>query len=149
MSNMKNYSQPIMILCFYWLIVLLLYFFISSTLVYTTSVKMSDDEMEKFEITDYDLDNEFNMNRPYKRMSKNQAIYGSVKNSKLYIWNRKNYFLWAVSLYFCNAKYPVPTIKTSSDPFKMFLFLRSKILQVLMVKGPYIFFVKAEQASQT
>lgn len=44
---------------------------------------MSDDEMEKFEITDYDLDNEFNMNRPYKRLSKNQAIYGNVENSKL------------------------------------------------------------------
>lgn len=37
---------------------------------------MSDDEMEKFEITDYDLDNEFNMHRPQKRLTKNQAIYG-------------------------------------------------------------------------
>lgn len=38
---------------------------------------MSDDEMEKFEITDYDLDNEFNMNRPKRRLTKNQAIYGN------------------------------------------------------------------------
>ncbi|VVC32145.1 Hypothetical protein CINCED_3A008171 [Cinara cedri] len=37
---------------------------------------MSDDEMEKFEITDYDLDNEFNMHRPQKRLTKHQAIYG-------------------------------------------------------------------------
>ncbi|XP_050443054.1 tuftelin-interacting protein 11 [Adelges cooleyi] len=37
---------------------------------------MSDDEMEKFEITDFDLDNEFNMNRPQRRLTKNQAIYG-------------------------------------------------------------------------
>lgn len=32
--------------------------------------------MEKFEITDFDLDNEFNMHRPQKRLTKNQAIYG-------------------------------------------------------------------------
>ncbi|XP_050520902.1 tuftelin-interacting protein 11 [Daktulosphaira vitifoliae] len=37
---------------------------------------MSDEEMEKFEITDFDLDNEFNMNRPQRRLTKNQAIYG-------------------------------------------------------------------------
>jgi len=41
---------------------------------------MSDDEMEKFEITDFDLDNEFNINRPKKRLSKNQAIYGNICN---------------------------------------------------------------------
>jgi len=41
---------------------------------------MSDNEYEKFEITDYDLDNEFNINRPYKRPTKNQQIYG--------IWSR-------------------------------------------------------------
>lgn len=37
---------------------------------------MSDEEFEKFEITDYDLDNEFNPNRKHKRSSKNQQIYG-------------------------------------------------------------------------
>ncbi|KAF6204403.1 hypothetical protein GE061_002744 [Apolygus lucorum] len=37
---------------------------------------MSDTEYEKFEITDYDLDNEFSMNRPGRRVSKNQQIYG-------------------------------------------------------------------------
>jgi Tuftelin interacting protein N terminal len=37
---------------------------------------MSDDEVEKFEVTDYDLFNEFNMNRPRHRLSKNKQIYG-------------------------------------------------------------------------
>lgn len=37
---------------------------------------MSDNEYERFEITDYDLDNEFNMNRPRGRHSKHQQIYG-------------------------------------------------------------------------
>ncbi|CAH1965310.1 unnamed protein product [Acanthoscelides obtectus] len=37
---------------------------------------MSDDEMEKFEITDYDLENEFNINRPRKKLSKHHQIYG-------------------------------------------------------------------------
>ncbi|XP_017783824.1 PREDICTED: septin-interacting protein 1 isoform X2 [Nicrophorus vespilloides] len=37
---------------------------------------MSEDEMEKFEITDYDLDNEFNMFRKRKGNSKHQQIYG-------------------------------------------------------------------------
>lgn len=37
---------------------------------------MSEDEVEKFEITDYDLDNEFNMFRPRRNLSKNQQIYG-------------------------------------------------------------------------
>lgn len=50
-----------------------------------TTVKMSDDEMEKFEITDFDLDNEFNMNRPQRRLTKNQAIYGNISNIKLLI----------------------------------------------------------------
>uniref|UniRef100_A0A6B2EKK5 Putative tuftelin-interacting protein tip39 n=1 Tax=Phlebotomus kandelakii TaxID=1109342 RepID=A0A6B2EKK5_9DIPT len=36
---------------------------------------MSDNEYEKFEITDYDLDNEFNPNRR-RRLTKNQQIYG-------------------------------------------------------------------------
>ncbi|CAH1160144.1 unnamed protein product [Phaedon cochleariae] len=37
---------------------------------------MSDDEMEKFEITDYDLDNEFNIHRNRKKQSKHHQIYG-------------------------------------------------------------------------
>lgn len=37
---------------------------------------MSDEEVEKFEITDYDLENEFNINRNRKRLSKNHQIYG-------------------------------------------------------------------------
>ena len=38
---------------------------------------MSDEEFEKFEITDYDLDNEFNVHRSRKKLSKNQQIYGN------------------------------------------------------------------------
>ncbi|XP_055379295.1 septin-interacting protein 1 [Condylostylus longicornis] len=37
---------------------------------------MSDEEFERFEITDYDLENEFNINRPRKRYTKHQQIYG-------------------------------------------------------------------------
>ncbi|PSN55670.1 Tuftelin-interacting protein 11 [Blattella germanica] len=37
---------------------------------------MSEEEVEKFEITDYDLENEFNINRPNRRISKNKQIYG-------------------------------------------------------------------------
>uniref|UniRef100_A0A336M495 CSON002687 protein n=1 Tax=Culicoides sonorensis TaxID=179676 RepID=A0A336M495_CULSO len=37
---------------------------------------MSDEEYERFEITDYDLQNEFNPNRNRRRQTKNQAIYG-------------------------------------------------------------------------
>ncbi|XP_055683962.1 septin-interacting protein 1 [Lutzomyia longipalpis] len=36
---------------------------------------MSDNEYEKFEVTDYDLDNEFNPNRR-RKLTKNQQIYG-------------------------------------------------------------------------
>jgi hypothetical protein len=39
---------------------------------------MSDEEVEKFEITDYDLENEFNINRPGRRVSKNEQIYGKL-----------------------------------------------------------------------
>lgn len=42
---------------------------------------MSDDEMEKFEITDYDLENEFNINRNRKRVSKHHQIYGKNLNA--------------------------------------------------------------------
>jgi hypothetical protein len=43
--------------------------------------KMSDDEVEKFEVTDYDLFNEFNMNRPRHRLSKNKQIYGKYSQT--------------------------------------------------------------------
>ncbi|XP_002736553.1 tuftelin-interacting protein 11, partial [Saccoglossus kowalevskii] len=36
----------------------------------------SDEEVERFEVTDYDLENEFNPNRRQHRQSKNQATYG-------------------------------------------------------------------------
>lgn len=38
---------------------------------------MSDDEVIRFEITDYDLDNEFNINRR-GRAKKEQQIYGTI-----------------------------------------------------------------------
>jgi tuftelin-interacting protein 11 len=38
---------------------------------------MSDEEVLKFEITDYDLENEFNINRT-RRISKNEQIYGKL-----------------------------------------------------------------------
>ena len=38
-------------------------------------ITMSDEEVVKFEITDYDLENEFNINRT-RRISKNEQIYG-------------------------------------------------------------------------
>lgn len=37
---------------------------------------MSDNEYERFEITDYDLENEFNPKRNRRRQTKNQQIYG-------------------------------------------------------------------------
>ncbi|ROT76335.1 Tuftelin-interacting protein 11, partial [Penaeus vannamei] len=37
---------------------------------------MSDNETEKFEVTDYDLENEFNTHRPGRRITKEQQIYG-------------------------------------------------------------------------
>ncbi|XP_058818106.1 septin-interacting protein 1 [Topomyia yanbarensis] len=37
---------------------------------------MADEEYERFEITDYDLDNEFNPNRRNRRPTKHQQIYG-------------------------------------------------------------------------
>lgn len=39
---------------------------------------MSDNEYERFEITDYDLDNEFNPGRR-RNLSKNQQIYGKIR----------------------------------------------------------------------
>lgn len=40
---------------------------------------MSDNEYERFEITDYDLENEFNPNRVRRRQTKEQSIYGKIK----------------------------------------------------------------------
>lgn len=37
---------------------------------------MSDDEVEQFEVTDFDLKNEFNINRS-RRPTKDQQIYGN------------------------------------------------------------------------
>lgn len=37
---------------------------------------MSDNEVEKFEITDYDLENEFGGKRRGRKMTKEQQIYG-------------------------------------------------------------------------
>lgn len=37
---------------------------------------MSEDEMESFEITDYDLDNEFNTNRFRRKLTKQQQMLG-------------------------------------------------------------------------
>lgn len=44
---------------------------------------MSEDEMEKFEITDYDLENEFSMYRNRKGPTKHQQIYGKYPSVKL------------------------------------------------------------------
>lgn len=38
---------------------------------------MSDEEYERFEISDYDLQNEFNINRRGRRATKKQQIYGN------------------------------------------------------------------------
>lgn len=38
------------------------------------------EEYERFEITDYDLDNEFNPNRNRRRPTKKQQIYGLFSN---------------------------------------------------------------------
>lgn len=40
---------------------------------------MGDEEYERFEITDYDLENEFNPNRFRKKQTKQQTIYGKLK----------------------------------------------------------------------
>lgn len=37
---------------------------------------MSEDEVESFEITDYDLENEFNINRPRRKLTKKQQMLG-------------------------------------------------------------------------
>jgi len=39
---------------------------------------MSEDEVESFEITDYDLDNEFNIARPRRKLSKKQQMLGMM-----------------------------------------------------------------------
>lgn len=45
---------------------------------------MSDGEYEKFEITDYDLENEFNPNRGRRRPTKNQQIYGKYNYTYIF-----------------------------------------------------------------
>jgi len=42
-----------------------------------------EDEMEKFEITDFDLANEFNINRSRRGLSKHQQIYGNFRFFRL------------------------------------------------------------------
>jgi len=47
---------------------------------------MSEDEVESFEITDYDLNNEFNIARPRRKLSKKQQMLGitySANNIKM------------------------------------------------------------------
>lgn len=39
------------------------------------------EEYERFEITDYDLDNEFNPNRRGRKLTKKQQIYGKINNN--------------------------------------------------------------------
>ncbi|XP_039287285.1 tuftelin-interacting protein 11 [Nilaparvata lugens] len=46
---------------------------------------MSDEELESFEVTDFDLENEFNINRKQFRQTKNQAIYGEYLSLSLTI----------------------------------------------------------------
>lgn len=41
-------------------------------------MKMSDDEIDEFKITNYDFDNKFDINKSQRRMTKNQAIYGNI-----------------------------------------------------------------------
>lgn len=47
------------------------------------STAMSDNEYERFEISDYDLQNEFNPNRRGRRPTKNQQIYGKWKTTPI------------------------------------------------------------------
>lgn len=51
---------------------------------------MSEDEVESFEITDYDLDNEFNIGRPRRKLSKKQQMLGMIY---IYIKNIISYFI--------------------------------------------------------
>lgn len=53
---------------------------------------MSSPEVEKFEITDYDYENEFNINRPQRRQTKNQAIYGSFAGDSDDEWESRPSF---------------------------------------------------------
>lgn len=47
---------------------------------------MSDTEYEKFEITDYDLESEFNPRGNRRGLSKNQQIYGMYIILQNYIY---------------------------------------------------------------
>ncbi|EDQ89632.1 uncharacterized protein MONBRDRAFT_7972 [Monosiga brevicollis MX1] len=46
-----------------------------------TSVMSSEEEVERFEVTDWDVNNEFNPNRRHRKLSKKQAIYGVFDES--------------------------------------------------------------------
>jgi len=50
---------------------------------------MSEDEVEKFEVSDYDLETEFNPNRFRKPITKNQHIYGTNELQKCFIMSFK------------------------------------------------------------
>lgn len=53
---------------------------------------MSEDEVESFEITDYDLNNEFNIARPRRKLSKKQQMLGMTyfaNNIKINRWHIK------------------------------------------------------------
>lgn len=49
---------------------------------------MSDNEYERFEINDYDLQNEFNPNRRGRRNTKKQQIYGECIAHRTLLHNR-------------------------------------------------------------
>lgn len=47
---------------------------------------MSDDEVESFNITDYDLDNEFNINRPRRKLTKEQQMLGNCYSVHIIVY---------------------------------------------------------------
>lgn len=54
--------------------------------MFDISSTMSDNEYEKFEISDYDLENEFNPFRPGRRRpTKNQQIYGTISDILIFL----------------------------------------------------------------
>lgn len=54
---------------------------------------MSDDEVIKFEITDYDLDNEFNPGRG-RKANKEQQIYGKIRLNTNNLIKTPEYSRW-------------------------------------------------------
>ena len=51
---------------------------------------MNDDVYERFEISDWDLNNEFNTNR-HRKQSKESAIYGKCSLVITKVWSLKKY----------------------------------------------------------